>query len=49
MATINGKRFWKVTQGSSTATVTAADYEGAKERAAYLGFHKPDSIVPKAS
>ena len=49
MATLNGKRFWKVTQGSSVATVTAADYEAAKERAAYLGFHKPDSIVLKAS
>lgn len=42
---MNKKRKWKVTQGSSTAVVVASDYWGAKERACQLGFHFPDSIV----
>jgi hypothetical protein len=39
------KRFWKVTQGSSTARVAAVDHAAAVERAEAIGFGSPDSVV----
>lgn len=38
-------RYWNVKQGTSYARVRADDMEGAKTRAAQMGFKNPDSIV----
>lgn len=36
---------YEVKQGTSRATIRAADYYEARERAAQIGFQRPDSIV----
>jgi hypothetical protein len=41
----NNDRYWRVEQGHSTAKVRAPDYEGAKRRAAEIGFRDPTTIV----
>jgi hypothetical protein len=38
-------KYWTVTQGSSTARVAGVDIEAARERAAAIGFKRPDSVV----
>jgi hypothetical protein len=39
------RTYWNVTQGTSRARVLANTYEQALERAAQIGFKKPDSVV----
>lgn len=36
---------WVARKGSSTVTVRAADFEGARTRAAQIGMRCPDSIM----
>jgi hypothetical protein len=38
-------KFWIVKQGTATARVGAESYKEARERAAAIGFKKPESIV----
>ena len=38
-------RMWKISQGTSTLRVRAADIQTARERAAGCGFKDPQSIV----
>lgn len=42
---MSAPRLWLARQGASTAKIRAVDFCAARERAAQIGFSRPDSIV----